>query len=99
MAGKFQKVNLQSHFYLGCQYEKRKELRSAIYHFKQCLLHDQAHFGACIHLATQLANVGEYGKSEKYFKHCIKLNKESVPAHFGLGKIYMQHEKNAAAFE
>lgn len=33
-------------------------------------------------------------KAEKYFKHCIKLNPVSVPAHFGLGKILHQYGIN-----
>jgi tetratricopeptide (TPR) repeat protein len=50
-------------------------------------------------LATQLANIGDFAKAEKYFKHSIKLNKDSVPAHFGLGKIYMQNDRTKEAFE
>jgi tetratricopeptide (TPR) repeat protein len=30
----FHKVNMQSHFYLGCQHERKKEIKQAIYHFK-----------------------------------------------------------------
>ena len=82
-----QKQLRQAHFHIGCQYERIKEFKNSIYHFKQCLLYDQSHFGACIHLATQLANSGDFDKAQKYFKHCIKLNPTSVPAHFGLGKI------------
>lgn len=52
IASKFKKNVMQSHFYLGCQYEKRKEFKPSIYHFKQVLLQDQSHFGASIHLAT-----------------------------------------------
>ena len=50
--GDYPKVALQSHFYLGCQYERKKELKQSVYHFKQVLLADQSHFGACVHLAT-----------------------------------------------
>lgn len=99
LAQNFQRGTLQGNFYLGCQYEKKKELKQAIYHFKQVLLHDQSHFGACIHLATQLANLGEFSKAEKYFKHCVKLDYTSVPAHFGLGKVLLHFEKNGPAFE
>ena len=82
-----QKQLISAHFHLGCQYEKIKEFKLSVFHFKQCLLFDQQHFGSCIHLATQLANTGDFLKAEKYFRHCIKLNPLSVPAHFGLGKI------------
>ena len=34
------RINIQAHFYLGCQYEKKKELKTAIFHFKQVLLYD-----------------------------------------------------------
>lgn len=40
VASQFQKVNLQSHFYLGCQYERKKEYKQSVYHFKQVLLYD-----------------------------------------------------------
>ena len=45
-------------------------------------------------MAAQLANLGEYQKAKKYFKHCIKLNQNSVPAHFGLGKIIHHAEED-----
>ena len=51
------------------------------------------------YLATQLANVGEFSKAEKYFRHCIKLDKKSVPALFGLGKIMMHHNQSREAFD
>ena len=38
--------------------------------------------------------MGEYTKAKKYFKHCIKLNQNSVPAHFGLGKIIHHVEED-----
>jgi len=34
-----------------------------------------------------MANSGDLKKAEKYFKHCIRLQEKSIPAHFGLGKI------------
>lgn len=55
---------------------------------KHCLVLDQEHFGACIHLATLLANTGENVKAAKYFKHAIKLDPNSVPANFGLAKTF-----------
>ena len=38
-------------------------------------------------------------KAEKYFKHCIKLNPTSVPAHFGLGKILHQDDMTHEALK
>lgn len=81
------KLNVVAQFQLGCIFERKKEFKQSIYYFKQCLLYDQSHFGACIHLATQLANSNEMTKAEKYFKHCLKLNPTSIPVHFGLGKV------------
>ena len=68
--------------------------KEAIQQFKQCLALDSQHFGAAIHLATQLANMSEYAKAQKYFKHSLKLNPQSVPAHFGLAKILHQAQNN-----
>jgi tetratricopeptide (TPR) repeat protein len=52
-------TNFNAHFYLGVIYEKKKEYKKSITLFKQCLNNDKQHFGACIHLATLLANAGE----------------------------------------
>ena len=54
--------------------------------FKKCLTLDPDHFGACIHLANLLANLGEGQRAAKYFKHAIKIDSENINAHFGLGK-------------
>ena len=92
------KLGVLAQFQLGCIHERRKEFKQSIYYFKQCLLYDQSHFGACIHLATQLANSNEMAKAEKYFRHCLKLNPTSVPVHFGLGKVlhqYGDHQQEA----
>lgn len=67
-------------------HEKQKDVKSAIMSFKKCLTIDTNHFGACIHLANLLANMGEGQRAAKYFKHAIKIDPESVNAHFGLGK-------------
>jgi len=66
--------NLSAHFNLGVQYEKKKMNKDAVQQFKQCLALDSQHFGAAIHLATQLANMSEYAKAQKYFKHSLRLN-------------------------
>lgn len=60
-------------------------------HYKQCLALDVNHFGATINLAIMLAHNQEIVKSQKYFKHAIKLNPKSIQAHFGLAKIYMRN--------
>lgn len=79
--------NNNIYFNMGVLYEKKKMAKEAVQSYKQCLSIDQTHFGAAIHLAASLANLGEYPKAKKYFKHCIKLNQHSIPAHFGLAKI------------
>jgi len=40
-------------------YEKLKDFKKAMQCFKKCLTIDNNHFGACIHLANLLANLGE----------------------------------------
>ena len=35
---------------------------------------DREHFGACLHLATLLANALETQKASKYFRHALKLD-------------------------
>jgi predicted TPR repeat methyltransferase len=49
----------QVFFYLGSVHEKSKEYKKAVLNYKKCLTIDSKHFGACIHLANLLANVGE----------------------------------------
>lgn len=78
---------MSAFFYLGVLLDKSKEYDRAIQNLKQCLIIDQENFGACIHLATLLANTGENKKAAKYFKHALKLNPNSIPANFGMGKI------------
>ncbi len=79
--------NVSAFFYLGVLLDKCKEFDRAISMLKQCLAIDTENFGACIHLATLLANTGENKKAAKYFKHALRLNPKSVPANFGMGKI------------
>ncbi len=73
-------------YYLGICFEKLKDVKQGILAFKKCLTIDNNHFGGCIHLANLLANMGEGQRAAKYFKHAIKIDPESVNAHFGLGK-------------
>ena len=40
-----------------------------------------------------MANIGDYPKAKKYFKHCIKRNPSSAPANFGLAKILHHAEE------
>ena len=79
--------NVSAFFYMGVLLDKQKEYDEAVKNLKQCLVIDQENFGACIHLATLLANTGENKKAAKYFKHALKLNQNSIPANFGMGKI------------
>jgi Tfp pilus assembly protein PilF len=37
-------------------------------------------------LATLLANTGDNKKAAKYFRHALKIQPDSIPANFGLGK-------------
>lgn len=79
--------NVSAFFYLGVLQDRQKQYDEAVKNLKQCLVLDQENFGACIHLATLLANTGENKKACKYFKHALKLNPKSIPANFGMGKI------------
>lgn len=58
---------------------------------------DQEHFGAAIHLATLLANTGDNKKAAKYFRHALKIQPNSIPANFGLGKTLHSVTNNAEA--
>ena len=80
-------TNINAYFYLGVIHEKRKDFKKSITLFKKCLHLDRSHFSSALHLATMLANTGEDEKAQKYFKYAIKLEPDSVPAHFNLGKL------------
>jgi tetratricopeptide (TPR) repeat protein len=71
---------------LGNALEKVKEYKKCVLNYKKCLTLDTKHFGACIHLANLLANIGEGQRAAKYFKHAIKIDPKSVNALFGMGK-------------
>ena len=71
-------------------YEKTKDFKKSMHAYKRCLTAETNHFGACIHLANLLANLGEGQRAAKYFKHAIKIDPESLNAHFGLGKALQQ---------
>jgi len=45
-------TNVNAYYHLGVIHEKQKDYKKAIQLFKQCLIVDQVHFAACIHLAT-----------------------------------------------
>ena len=75
-----------SFYYIGMCNEKMKEFKKSMQNFKKCLTIDNNHFGACIHLANLLANLGEGQRAAKYFIHAIKIDSESINAYFGLGK-------------
>jgi tetratricopeptide (TPR) repeat protein len=72
--------------------------------YKKCLTLDPRHFGACLHLANLLANVGEGQRAAKYFKHALKVSQDGgvskdliVNAEFGLGKTLQQYSDNKDA--
>ena len=65
-----------------------------MHNFKQCLQLDSNHFGACIHLASLLSSQGEGQRSAKYYKHALKLEKDSVVANYGLGKALQEYTKD-----
>jgi len=46
-------------YYIGMCNEKMKDFKKSMQNFKKCLTLDSNHFGACIHLANLLANLGE----------------------------------------
>lgn len=51
-------ANISAFFYLGVLLDKMGQVETAVQMLKQCLTLDQENFGACIHLATLLANAG-----------------------------------------
>lgn len=65
--------------------------------YKKCLTLDSNHFGSCIHLANLLANIGEGQRAAKYFKHAIRIDPNSINAHFGMGKSLQQFSDNKNA--
>ena len=79
--------NVSAFFYYGVFLQHNKEFDEAIRNLKQCLAIDTENFGACIHLASLLANTGESKKAAKYYKHALKLDPNSIEANFGMGKI------------
>jgi Tfp pilus assembly protein PilF len=54
------KVCIQSNFQMGLLSQKAKDTKQAAQFFKQCLVLDQSHFGASIHLANLLTNQGDF---------------------------------------
>lgn len=77
--------------------EKMKDFKKSMQNFKKCLTVDNNHFGACIHLANLLANLGEGQRAAKYFKHALKIDEDSINAHFGLGKALQQYSEDKDA--
>lgn len=86
-----------SFYYIGMCNEKMKDFKKSMQNFKKCLTIENNHFGACIHLANLLANLGEGQRAAKYFKHAIKIDPESINAHFGLGKALQQYSEDKDA--
>jgi Tfp pilus assembly protein PilF len=81
-----EKPKANTFFFLGMSFEKTKDFKRGMLNFKKSLTLDKNHFGATIHLANLLANLGEGQRAAKYFMHAIKIDPENVNAHFGLGK-------------
>lgn len=80
-------------FHIASCHERLKDYKKAVLNYKKCLTLDPRHFGASLHLANLLANVGEGQRAAKYFKHALKVAQEGevskdliVNAEFGLGK-------------
>ena len=84
-------------YYLGMCYERNKDFKKCMQNYKKCLTIDNNHFGGCIHLANLLANLGEGQRAAKYFKHAIKIDPDSLNAHFGLGKALQQYSEDKDA--
>jgi Tfp pilus assembly protein PilF len=68
-----------------------------MFRFKQCLRLDKDNFASCLHLATILVHQKETAKAAKYFKHALKIDPDSVNAHFGLGKAVQQYSEDKDA--
>jgi tetratricopeptide (TPR) repeat protein len=79
-----------------CQ-EKLKDYKQSLLSFKKCLTLDTSHFGACIHVANLLANLGEGQRAAKYFKHAIEIDPDNLNAHFGLAKAIQQYSDDKQA--
>ena len=46
-------------FHIATCHERLKDYKKAVLNYKKCLTLEPRHFGACLHLANLLANVGE----------------------------------------
>lgn len=64
-------------FHIACCQERLKDFKKAVLNYKKCLTLDAKHFGASLHLANLLANVGEGQRAAKYFKHALKISTET----------------------
>lgn len=84
-------------FYLGQAYEMTKDFKKCLLNYKKCLQIDQNHFGACIHLANLLANLTEGQRAVKYFKHALRIDRNSVNANFGMAKALQQYSEDKDA--
>lgn len=97
---KFPGNHIHTYFYLGVLNEKLQKYKKAINHFKNCLNLDNAHFYSTMHLATLLLNAGEVDRAKKYYKHALKIDPESIDAHFSLGRLIQNsHEDSLDALE
>ena len=65
----------------------------------QCLKKDANHYGASIHIANLLVELGAGEKAAKFYENAIRLNKHRAAPHFGLMIATFRHSdgKNDAA--
>ena len=82
---------------MGLCSEKIQDIKQGVDSYKTCLTIESNHFGACLRLANLLANQSEAQRAVKYFKHAIKIDKDSVNAHFGLGKTLQKFSEDKEA--
>ena len=78
LATKIPKQSPFAHYSLGLNFLKLKDQENAEFHFRQCILADKSHFGACFNLGLICFAKKDFLKSEKLFKNCIKLFPNSI---------------------
>ena len=86
--------NSSIHYYLGRIYFKKANNAKSISSFEECTsifcLHyidiDNNHLGACLYLATIMANDGNAQNTLKYFKHALAIDSNNINANFVCGK-------------
>ena len=79
------------HFYIGQSFEQLGDQKQALVNYKKCLALDQNFFSACLALANLLVSLGAGERALKYFEHALRIDRQSVAAHFGTAKIYADY--------